>query len=387
MAGRRRFGRVRKLPSGRWQARFSTADGAEFPAPNTFATKTAAEQWLAGIETDIARGRHADPRAGQQTLAEYAPGWLAARPELKIRTQELYAWLLKKYVLPQLGRYSLNVITPGVVRNWHAQHLRDDAPTPTRQAYTLLRAMLNTAVADEILLRNPCTVRGAGSVRSAERSTATVAQVTALSEAVPPRYRMFILLAAWSGARWGELVALSRDRLDLELGTMTIDRQYVEVRGGRLLLDTPKSAAGVRTVHIPPHLLPELRQHLATYTTASSTVVFPNGKDEPIRRGSFRSVWSLARTKAELPDFRFHDLRHTGNTLAAATGASTKELMARMGHASMRAALIYQHATSDRDAAIARALSKLALAQPDARPQERPALRAQGRARPRATGT
>ncbi|MCW2610661.1 MAG: site-specific integrase, partial [Cryptosporangiaceae bacterium] len=50
---------------------------------------------------------------------------------------------------------------------------------------------------------------------------------------------------------------------------------------------------------------------------------------------------------------RFHDLRHTGNTLAAATGASTKELMARMGHASMRAALIYQHASADRDADIA----------------------------------
>jgi len=57
--------------------------------------------------------------------------------------------------------------------------------------------------------------------------------------------------------------------------------------------------------------------------------------------------------------FRFHDLRHTGNTLAAATGASTKELMSRMGHASPRAALIYQHATSYRDAVIAAALSDL----------------------------
>ena len=136
MAGRRRFGRVRRLPSGRWQARYSVADGAEFPAPSTFATKTAAEQWLAGIETDIARGRHTDPRAGQQTLAEYAPGWLAARADLKIRTRELYGWLLGKYVLPQLGQHNLNSITPGLVRSWHATHLREDAPTPTRQAGT-----------------------------------------------------------------------------------------------------------------------------------------------------------------------------------------------------------------------------------------------------------
>lgn len=59
--------------------------------------------------------------------------------------------------------------------------------------------------------------------------------------------------------------------------------------------------------------------------------------------------------------FRFHDLRHTGNTLAAASGASTKELMARMGHASPRAALIYQHATRERDDVIARALSEAIL--------------------------
>jgi integrase len=88
--------------------------------------------------------------------------------------------------------------------------------------------------------------------------------------------------------------------------------------------------------------------------------VFPNSKGEPIKRSSFRSVWLLARKNAGLPNLRFHDLRHTGNTLAAATGASTRELMARMGHSSMRAALIYQHATTDRDAAIAAALSDLA---------------------------
>jgi integrase len=96
------------------------------------------------------------------------------------------------------------------------------------------------------------------------------------------------------------------------------------------------------------------------YTTPRSTVVFPHSKDQPIRRTSFRSVWLLARRRAGLPELRFHDLRHTGNTLAAATGASTKELMARTGHASMRAALIYQHATTDRDAAIAVALSQRA---------------------------
>jgi len=255
-----------------------------------------------------------------------------------------------------------------------------------------LRAILDTAVADELLPRNPYTARGAGVSHAAERTVATLAQVDALADAVPPRYRMLVLLAAWSGARWGELVALTRDSLDLNRGTLTIDRQYVELRDGSLILGTPKTAAGVRTVHIPPHLLPGLREHLELHTTAVSPVVFLHSKDQPIRRASWWSVWLLARNRAGLPRFRFRDLGHTGNTLAAATGASTKELMARMGHASFRAALIYQHATTDRDAALAAALSGVATGcgtTPEAAAGGRrsPSLHASGRARPRTTGT
>lgn len=381
MATRRRFGRLRKLPSGRWQARYSLPDGREVAAADTFTTKTGAERWLASIETDLARGQWVDPAKGQGSLESYAELWMLSRPDLKVRTRELYAWLIEKYLVPQIGHVPLTKISPTVVRTWHANLVRTAKPTPTRQVYSLLRAMLNTAVTDELIARNPCTVRGAGVSRTAERTVATIAQVNALAEAVPPRYRMLILLAAWSGARWGELVALTRESLDLERGTLTIDKQYVELRDGTLLLDTPKTAAGVRTVHIPPHLIDELQAHLDDWTTPGSPVIFPNSKDQPIRRASWRSVWLLARDKAGLPHFRFHDLRHTGNTLAAATGASTKELMARMGHASMRAALIYQHATTDRDAAIATALSELAGHAGSLPVRPRQQLHAEGRAK------
>lgn len=144
-------------------------------------------------------------------------------------------------------------------------------------------------------------VSTAGVSRTAERTVATLEQVDALAAAVPPRYRMLILLAAWSGARWGELVALSRDSVDLDVGTLTIDRQYVELRDGRLVRDTPKTAAGVRTVHIPPHLLLDLQQYIDRYTTAASTVIFPNSKDQPIRRaGAVRCRrCALARMRDE----------------------------------------------------------------------------------------
>jgi integrase len=267
MAGRRRFGRVRKLPSGRWQARYRAPDGQDHRASETFTTKTAADRWLAALETDLMRGQWIDPRAGSVLLSTFPENWLAGGADLEVRTQELCRWLLGKYVVPQLGHLRLEELTPSTVRAWHATLLRDGSPSPTRQACALLRAMLNTAVSDELLLRNPCLVRGAGVARSGERTTATLAQVEALAEAVPPRYRLLILLAAWSGARWGELVALSLDRLDLERGTMRIDRQYVELEDNSLVLDTPKTAAGIRTVHIPPHLLPDLRAHLEDHRT------------------------------------------------------------------------------------------------------------------------
>ena len=93
MAHRRRFGRVRKLSSGRWQARYPDARGVLAAAPQTFPTKTAADRYLASVETDISRGSWFDPRAGQQTLRTYADRWLSAsrvkgRP-LAPRTREL----------------------------------------------------------------------------------------------------------------------------------------------------------------------------------------------------------------------------------------------------------------------------------------------------------
>jgi integrase len=101
--------------------------------------------------------------------------------------------------------------------------------------------------------------------------------------------------------------------------------------------------------------------HLSQFAEPTPTGwVFVGAAGGRLRRSNFRKVWVAAVREAGFTEgFRFHDLRHTGNTLAAATGASTKELMSRMGHASPRAALIYQHATHDRDAVIAAALSDL----------------------------
>ncbi|HTQ19410.1 tyrosine-type recombinase/integrase, partial [Mycobacterium sp.] len=160
--------------------------------------------------------------------------------------------------------------------------------------------------------------------------------------------------------RWGELAGLSRQRIDRMHGVIHVVDSLVQLNGGKRFIGPPKSAAGRRSVAVPPHLWPEIDEHLATYVTADpSALVFTKASGVSLDRNNFHTIWRRATRAAGMPDYHFHDLRHLAATLAAVNGATTRELMHRMGHSSSRAALIYQHATEDRDLAIAEAMSNL----------------------------
>ena len=121
-------------------------------------------------------------------------------------------------------------------------------------------------------------------------------------------------------------------------------------------------ASGLHRVadSIPGVILGDLRAHFDRFTAPDADAwVFTGEKGAALRRSNFQRLWTRATTRAGVFGLHVHDLRHTGNTLAAMTGPSLRELMARMGHSSPRAALIYQHATAERDRAIADGLSKL----------------------------
>jgi len=126
-----------------------------------------------------------------------------------------------------------------------------------------------------------------------------------------------------------------------------------------MVLGPPKSRAGLRTVSLPGGIVAELRDHLAQFVPLEPTaLVFTAPNASPIRRSNFNPLVGLLKAVEAIgaPGLHFHDLRHTGNTLAAATGVSTRDLMARMGHDSMNAAIIYQHATREADRVVADAL-------------------------------
>lgn len=148
---------------------------------------------------------------------------------------------------------------------------------------------------------------------------------------------------------------------DSRRGTLTVRTTLVELRDGRLLFGPPKTDAGMRTVTVPTAIRPDVRTHLKDFTGAApDALIFTGVTGAVLRRSNFQrtAAWTVAVTAAGLPGFHFHDLRHTGNTLASRTGASLADLMARMGHSSTRAALIYHHTANERDRHIADALSE-----------------------------
>lgn len=329
-------------------------------APTTFRTKRDAQDYLAATRADVSRGHWIDPRAGRITLADYASAWLDQRVNLRPRTKELYAGILRRHIFPTLGHIEIGKIAPVRVRSWHASLAAADRPgsSTVAKSYRLLHTILQTAVCDELIPRNPCALKGASVEHPAERPIATIAQVYELADGIEPRYRALVLMATFTGLRLGELRALRKNRLDLVHRSVHVVEQYQQLANGTLVAGPPKTEAGRRVVSIPEAILPDLEAHLIHHSARSADgLVFAGADDRPFRLASFYKSWRRATQLANLDGFHFHDLRHTGNTLAAATGASTKELMSRMGHASPRAALIYQHATQDRDVVIATALS------------------------------
>lgn len=372
---RREFGQTRRLPSGRWQARWRL-NGTWYTArrvddqnrdlgPRTFNTRKQAENHLAWVRAEIDTGRWKPPRPASGSdddtilLAEYAELWLEQR-DLKPRTRDQYRYLLDRHILPHLGKHRLGDITPTTIDKWYAALGKTTGPTARAHAYGLLRTILGTAVTRDLLTANPCRIRGGGTAKRVKKiRPATVEELAAIVDAMPqPRYKVMVLIAAWCGLRFGELTELRRKDVDVKNGVLRVRRAVVHTRDGRVVVGDPKSDAGIRDVAIPPHLLPTVRDHVRGMPPEA--LLFPARTGGHMQLSSLYKVFRRARAAAGRPDLRWHDLRHTGAVLAAATGATLAELMARLGHSTPSAAMRYQHAAAERDRVIADALSRLA---------------------------
>ncbi len=358
---RRAFGAIRKLPSGRYQASYNGPDAVRHVAPHTFAAKMDADAWLNRQRVAAEEGTWAPPRSPSAalTFADYADDWLAQR-NLKPNTRIHYRWLLGSHIFPTFAEASLQSISTATVRAWHANV--NTGRTAKAHCYALLKSILSAAVEDELITVNPCRIKGVASKadRRREIRPASLAELEAITAAVPERLQLLIHLSAWCALRFGEVTELRRRDIDVEVGVIRV-RRGVTRPGGQVTVDTPKTAAGARDVHIPPHLIPAVTQHLREHAQRGvDGLLFYASSGRHLAHSSLLYHFQRASAVAGRDDLTPHALRHTGAVLAAQSGATLAELMARLGHTTPEMAMRYQHASAQRDLILAQRLSDLA---------------------------
>ena len=388
MAGKRkRFGNIRELPSGRFQASYLhphgvlTDKGLRVRITTTYVDEADAEFWLTTAEREISRGtwRHPNEVAAndlstvQVTFGTYARKWLRERHTraglpLAPGTVQSHERALRLMVYPTFEHVALSTITPAQVRTWHAE-LGTGRPAQRIRAYSVFRAICGTAVEDKLLAINPCTIKGAGRSAKSRRAMklAALPELDVALAAMPENLRITVVLATWCALRSGEVRELRRG--DIEGALIKVTRAVTWVKG-RYVIGKPKSDAGIRDVTIPPHVLADVTAHLERYVGPDKDALLVTSQDGgTLPHSTLQAAWDRSRMAAGRPDLRFHDLRHTGLTFAAQAGATTRELMERGGHSNPAVALIYQHSTTERQELLARRLSELAAG------DEGPALR------------
>jgi len=329
----------------------------------SFPTRKAADAWATQVAHDKLTGIAVDPRSGAEHFGDYAKRWLDIRRvrgrPLAPKTLDLYRVLLRAHIDPTFGKRPLNAITAEAVRRWHAKVSTDSSPMTAAKSYRLLRGILTTAVADGLIPTNSCRVRGAGVERSVERPIVGPDLVLQLADEIGARWRAMVLLAGFGGLRLGELLGLRRRHVDLDAATVTVDEQVVSLDGGNRMVTDTKTEAGRRVVALPQLVIEALASHLDGLDSDPEALLFPAEDGGLLPATTFYKHWRQARHRLGRDDLHLHDLRHAAGTLAAWTGATERELMARLGHANPAASRRYQHAARDRDRAIAAGLDTI----------------------------
>jgi integrase len=355
-------GGVRRLPSGKFQAMVMVRGQRVY---KTFATATDANRWARNTNTDAERGEAPTREARTITVEQWSKEWMESRSGNAPRTEEERQRHLDLYILPKVGPLKVVDLTDRQVKLWRSGIVRQKGTGVAAKSYQTLRAMMNGAVEGGIIKASPCRVKGGGTENHPERPIIEPETVDLLAAAMAPRFRLMVELATWCQLRYQELAALQRDHFIIGTGIsyVRVEQAVTEPKGqGRVIRPTKNTDS--RRVTIPPHLVPGIKWHLNAFVEPGRDAWFFTGEHgAPLRKANWFTVWKRGREKVgdELPrDFHFHDLRHSGGTYFARTGATIRETMDRMGHRTPRAAMIYQHAaTADREAEHAASLSNL----------------------------
>jgi len=330
------MGSIERTPAGTWKARYRDPQGNS--RRQTFTRKREAEAFLQGAGVEMRRGDWVDPQLGKTTVARWVDEWWTTAVHLRESTRARYERDLRLHILPRFGALALAEITPRDIRAWLAEMVAADVgPSGANRRFRVLRRVMNSAVENELLTKSPCRGVKAPVVPRQEIRFLSAVEVRDLAEAMHPWFRSWVYFAAYTGVRWGEMLGLRRRDFDLARRTVRIEQQLNEVNSKFVGFGPPKTAAGRRSITLPASLVGMMREQLEDRAQPGPDgLVFVNTAGNSPHASSFSGqVWSQARTRADMRDLRWHDLRHTAVALAIEQGAHAKAIQERMGHSSV----------------------------------------------------
>ena len=322
-------GNVARRPDGAWRARYRDPSGREHA--QHFDRKIDAQRWLAASEITQARGEWLDPHRARVRVGEWSTTWLAGQVQLKPSTRARYELAVRRQILPTWRNVPLAEITYADVATWvqrlAASHL---APASVRYAHRVFSLILDDAVRDGRLARNPATGVRLPRVIESQKLFLSHDQVADLAAAAGP-YGTLIHVLAYTGLRWGEAAALRVGRVNLTRRRLEIVEATSEVRG-EIIFGTPKTHQR-RSVPFPRFLSEPLAQLVDGRAPADLIFTSPDG--HVLRNTNFRRrVFDSAARAAGVEGLTPHELRHTAASLAVAAGANIKAVQQMLGHAS-----------------------------------------------------
>jgi integrase len=353
---RRRFGKIRKLPSNKYQASFISPTGKRIYAPCTFENKSMAELFLQKNKMKIELGEWTEPKIidknkQNQSFVKYATNFIDNK-NIRDTSKRQYCFLLKNHINNYFNKYQVTEITDEIVNSWYKQ-LPQDQLTLKRHAYTLLSSIFNNAVENEIINKNPCNIQNAKSkkkLKTTDLKLLSTDEKIKLINSIDKQYRLTIILGLYLGLRIGEALALQRKDVNFDNKTLSITKSVHHVFG-KAQITPPKNNSSIRKVPIPSKFINDFKNHFDNmkYKTPTS-YLFPRKRDKmPINASLFRgNYYNKARHSIGRDDLRYHDLRHICLTNYAQNGATIYDLMKIAGHSSPDIVMVYQETSDDR---------------------------------------
>ncbi len=340
----------RKVGRG-WVARYTDPAGRE--RSKAFAKKSEAEHWITDKEGAKLRQDWIDPDRAKTPFGEVAARHMATVAHVKPKTLRGYETLLAKHVLPRFGETPVGLIDTLAVREWIADLTTSDPTTSglsaswTRQAYRLLAAIMQTAVEGGYVARTPCVRVKLPKLPDHDMLVIAPEDLERLAAAAGPD-GLALLTLGYSGLRWGELVALRRERCHILASRLEVVENAVDLDGS-VTFGSPKGNER-RMVAIPRFLADALGARLADLPKDPRALVFSAPDGSPLRHWKFyRQVFKRAVGLAELPSaLRIHDLRHTCASVLIRDGASIVQVQKQLGHKDASTTLrVYAHMWPD----------------------------------------